>query len=81
MGILQALPNWIAPTTPRSTYLVNQTRGWLWFVFGVYGFVAHVLTFGYDVADSIPVLFFLSVYALSGNNFGKAQMARVEMNR
>lgn len=87
---LQGLPNWVAPTTPRSIYRVNLIRGWLWTAFGLYGLATHIhkegwkavtdlLTFNTDIADSIFVLFFLSVYALAGNNFGKAEIARAQI--
>jgi hypothetical protein len=81
MGILQSLPNWIAPTDPPAQHRVNLVLAWAWLTFGIWGLVNYATGWSPNLADSIPVLFIISVYANFTGHLSTAQAARVEINR
>lgn len=78
-----ALPNWVKPwpTTARGQHVLNLILAWLWFLFGVIGlldFIQIIDVPGEKLANSIPVLFAISVYANFVGHLSTAQAARVE---
>ena len=60
-------------STARSTYQLARWEARWWTVFGLLGVLVRPLR------ESIPVLFFLSCYALRAGNRAEAQSARLEM--
>ncbi len=67
--------------TAEGQRRVHVFAAWSWFAFGIYGLVEYVLqlTVGlevFDVANSIPVLFTISVYANFVGHLASAQAAQ-----
>ncbi len=74
------------PAPARGQRQVHVIAAWAWFAFGVYGLIEytvqtlfHVEVF--DVANSIPVLFFISVYANFVGHLASAQGARARTSK
>lgn len=67
---------------PEFLAKFHTIAGWLWFIFGLVG-VAEFLLFGTDaiLANSIPVLFFISVYANTVGHWSSQQAAKVEVKQ
>lgn len=80
MQIARRLPEWIAPTELRHKELAHRIWAWTWFAFGIFGLVDYASDIpGWKVADSIPVLFFISVYANFTGHLSTSQAARAEL--
>ena len=76
--------DWLKPW-PRSAEGIrwlNIVLAWLWFSFAMYGLSEYIDLvsgpFKSKIADSIPVLFFISVYANFVGHLATAQAARTE---
>jgi hypothetical protein len=80
LNIFEQAPNWIVPTDPHAQRRVNLILAWSWFFFGIFGLVDFLVWPGLGIAKSIPVLFFISVYANFTGHLSTAQAARVELN-
>ncbi len=69
------------PRTPRSQHQAHVIAAWAWFAFGIYGLIEYILEHTHIVkllslANSIPVLFAISVYANFVGHLASAQGAR-----
>ena len=72
------MPNWLAPTDPASQHRVNLVLAWTWLAIGAWGLVDYMTGVGPNLADSVPVLFIISVYANFTGHLSTAQAARIE---
>ena len=73
----------VAPSTPTGQRHLNLVLAWAWFAFGIIGLVDYVHWVdlpGQTLANSIPVLFAISVYANFVGHLSTAQAARAEQN-
>lgn len=75
MRITQALPDLIAPTSLEAQHRTHLIWAWSWFSFGLLGLADYLWGTEY-VANSIPVLFFISVYANFTGHLSTAQAAK-----
>ncbi len=71
----------VHPVTAEGQHRVHVVAAGTWFAFGIYGLIEYLvqLLFGvevFDVANSIPVLFAISVYANFVGHLASAQAAR-----
>ena len=48
---------------PETRRKINIALGWMWIAIGMLGLATYVTGWGPNIADSVPVLFFISVYA------------------
>lgn len=63
---------------PAFLAKMHTIAAWAWFVFGVYGVFTYVTDTGPSIAESIPVLFFISVYANTVGHWSSQQASKVE---
>jgi hypothetical protein len=72
------------PRTPQAQRQAHVIAAWAWFAFGVYGLIEYLVEAVTDVelfavANSIPVLFAISVYANFVGHLSSAQAAQAEV--
>lgn len=80
------VPDWVKPwpTTTTGARWSHVLVAWVWLAFGVYGVleladvIPHNPVLKDKVANSIAVLFFVSVYANFGTHLGVARGAKAE---
>lgn len=72
------------PETWKGQHRLNLILAWCWFLFAVYGLseyiglIPHNPFLGDKIAQSIPVLFFISVYANFVGHLSTAEAAKPE---
>lgn len=64
---------------PNRQRHVNLGLAWGWFVFGILGLADDVLHWGLHIDKSIPVLFFISVYANFVGHLGTASANQAQV--
>lgn len=67
------------PHEPEAQRIMNLIIAWAWFFFGIFGLLDDLFQIGLGIDKSIPVLFFISVYANFTGHLSTAQAARVEV--
>jgi hypothetical protein len=78
---VRAVARFPVPRTPAGRRRAHHIAAWAWFAFGIYGLIEYVIekTTGvkiFSVANSIPVLFAISVYANFVGHLASAQGAQ-----
>lgn len=66
---------------PEFLASFHKWAAWGWLAFGLYGIAAFLRGWSPNVADSIPVLFFISVYANLVGHWSSQQAAKVEIKQ
>ena len=68
---------------PEFLAKFHTWAAWGWFLFGLYGAVTYALAEdkGSALAASVPVLFFISVYANTVGHWSSQQASKVEVKQ
>ncbi len=66
------------PTEPRQEFRLNVVLAVAWFLFGIWGLLDYLFG-GLGIAESIPILFFISVYANTAGHWSAAAANKTEI--